>query len=79
MKDCLGSIVLVRDQTVIDAANDSAENVNEVVDALLRRGDRVFLWLEAMPPRVHERILNGREVRVVGRLDNGRTLCEEVR
>ena len=77
-KDFLGSVILVRDQTVIDAGYDSAATVNQVVDALLKRGDRVFLWLESMPSEVRQWIVNGREVRAVGQLNN-QTLCEEVR
>lgn len=77
-KDFLASIVLEGNQTVIDAGADDGQAARATVDALLARGDRVFVWTERMPKEVRERIFAGRFVRPVAKLAN-RVVCVELR
>lgn len=78
-KDMLAAVVLEGSQTVIDASADGGEAARATVEALLARGDRVFVWLERMPVAAQDAILSGRPLRQYAAIGKVPLLVETIR
>jgi hypothetical protein len=75
-KDFLGRLLARRDLVVLAADYDRGATAPKLVEALLARGTRVFVWVETVGPDDLARVVAGRATREVARLDGRVVLVE---